>query len=130
MKKYRLILVLGDILALAIVTVIGFATHSPLSLDLLPRMMTTFLPLLVGWFLLAALLRLFSPEITQNPGQLWRPVYAALLAAPLVGVLRAVMLGGIVLPIFVLVIGANTALGMLVWRAVFLFIQRRSALVK
>jgi hypothetical protein len=130
MKNYHPVLILGDILSLALVTVIGFATHGPLSLDLLPRMMTTFLPLLAGWFLLAPLLRLFSPEITQNPRQLWRPVYAALLAAPLVGVLRAAMLDSIVLPIFVLVIAANTALGMLLWRAIFLLIQRRLSLVQ
>ena len=125
MKKYRLVLILGDMLAIAIVTVIGFATHGPLSPDLLPRMMTTFLPVLVGWSLSGSLLKLFSPEITQDPRQLWRPVYAMLLAAPLAGVLRAVMLGGVVIPIFVLVLGANAALGMLLWRALFLFIQRR-----
>jgi len=130
MKKYLPILIFGDVLSLALVTVIGFAAHGQTDLALLPRMMATFLPLLAGWFLLAPLLNLFSPDITQNPRQLWRPVYAALLAAPLVGVLRAAMLGGIVLPIFVLVIGANTALGMLIWRAVFLLIQRRLALVK
>jgi hypothetical protein len=130
MSRTLSILVVGDILTLAAVTWIGFATHGETSLDLLPRMMTTFLPLLAGWFLIAPLLGLFSVGATQNPRQLWRPVYAALLAAPLVGVLRAAMLNGIVLPLFVLIMGASAALGMLLWRAIFLLIQRRLSLVK
>jgi hypothetical protein len=130
MKPYLPILILGDTLTLAVVTLAGFATHGETSLDLLPRMMTSFLPLLVGWFLLAPLLGLFSAPITINPRQLWRPVYAMLLAAPLVGVLRAVMLNGIVLPLFVLILGASAALGMLLWRALFLFIQHRLSLVQ
>jgi hypothetical protein len=130
MNKFSIILVIGDALAIAIVTLIGFAAHGQTGLALIPRMMTTFLPLLAGWFLLASLLNLFSSNITQNPRQLWRPIYAALLAAPLAGVLRAVILGGVVLPVFVLVLGANTALGMLLWRTAFLFIQRRLSLIQ
>jgi hypothetical protein len=130
MSRTLSILIFGDILTLAVVTWVGFATHGETSLDLLPRMMTTFLPLLAGWFLLAPLLGLFSAATTQNSRQLWRPVYATLLAAPLVGVLRAAMLNGIVLPLFVLILGASAALGMLLWRIIFLFVQRRLSLVK
>jgi hypothetical protein len=130
MSRTLSVLIVGDILTLAAVTWAGFATHGETSLDLLPRMMTTFLPLLVSWFLIAPLLGLFSVGTTQNPRQLWRPVYAALLAAPLFGVLRAAMLNGIVLPLFVLIMGASAALGMLLWRILFIFIQRRLSLVK
>jgi hypothetical protein len=130
MKNYHPILIFGDILSLALVTVIGFATHGPLSLDLLPRMMTTFLPLLAAWFSLAPFLQLFNPETTQNPRQLWRPIYAMLIAAPLATLLRALMLNGIILPIFALVLAANAALGLLLWRAIFLLIQRRLPLVQ
>jgi hypothetical protein len=130
MKNYRSILILGDVISLSLVTVIGFAAHGQTGLSLLPRMMTTFLPLLTGWFLLAPLLGLFSPEITQNPRQLWRPVYAMLIASPLAALLRALMLGGVVLPIFALVLAANATLGILLWRIIFLFIQRRLSLVK
>ncbi|MDX9992836.1 MAG: DUF3054 family protein [Anaerolineales bacterium] len=130
MKKYLTLLIIGDLLTLVIVTIVGFLTHGPLTLELLPRMMTTFLPLLAGWFLLAPLLRLFSPKITVQPLQLWRPLYATFLAAPLTGVLRAAMLNGIILPLFVLILGASAALGMLLWRALFLLLQRRLSLVQ
>lgn len=130
MKNYHPILILGDILSLALVTIIGFATHGPLSPDLLPRMMTTFLPLLAAWFALAPFLQLFNPQTTQNPRQLWRPIYAMLIAAPLATLLRALMLNGIILPIFALVLATNAALGLLLWRAIFLLIQRRLSLVQ
>lgn len=130
MNKYLPILISGDILVIFIITLVGFASHSQLSLDLLPRMLTTFLPMLASWFLIAPLFGLFSSQITINLRQLWRPAYAMLLAAPLVGVLRAVMLNGIVLPLFVLILGASAALGMLLWRTAFLFIQRRLSLVQ
>lgn len=130
MNKYLSTLISGDILAIFIITLVGFATHGPLSFDLLPRMMTTSLPMLAGWFLIAPWFGLFSAPTTNNPRQLWRPIYAMLLAAPLTGVLRAGMLNGVALPLFVLILGASAALGMLVWRIIFLFIQRRLSLVQ
>jgi len=130
MNKYLPILISGDILTIFIITLVGFATHGPLNFDLLPRMMTTFLPMLAGWFLVAPWLGLFSASITANPRQLWRPIYAMLLAAPLTGILRAGMLNGVALPLFVLILGASAALGMLVWRIIFLFLQRRLSLVQ
>jgi hypothetical protein len=62
MKKYFLIL--GDSLAILIVTIIGFASHGEANTWLLPRMAAVFFPLTIGWFLLAPFLELFQPEIT------------------------------------------------------------------
>ena len=108
--------ILGDVLALAVITLIGFGTHDTLIQFPVGRIMATFLPLLAGWFLIAPWLGLFKPEITSNPRQLWRPVLAMLLAAPLAGLLRALMLNSVVIPLFVLILGGSAALGMLVWR--------------
>jgi hypothetical protein len=69
-------LIIGDVLALAIVTMIGFATHGETGVSLLPRMLTTFGPLTLGWFLIAPFMGLFKSEITANPRQLWRPILA------------------------------------------------------
>jgi hypothetical protein len=89
----RISLILGDILALAIITIIGFATHGETDLSFLPRMLTTFIPLVVGWFLVAPWLRLFDVQITSSPKQLWRLPLAMLLAAPMTAILRAAMPG-------------------------------------
>lgn len=128
--KHIQILIIGDVITLTLITLVGFATHGETSLSLLPRMMTTFIPLFLGWFLLAPWLKLFDRKITSSPRQLWRPIYAVALAIPLTGLLRAAMLNSVVLPIFVLILGASTALGMFIWRAIFLFIQRRLPLVQ
>ena len=120
------ILVLGDILAIAIITIIGFATHGEAQLSLVPRMATTFFPLSIAWFLIAPALGLFQAEVTSNPQQLWRPALAGFFAAPLAAVLRGFLLNGPVIPIFAIMLGAASALGMLIWRAFYLFINRKA----
>jgi len=122
--KSTSLLILGDSCALAVITLIGFANHNELLTFPFGRMLASFLPLLAGWFLIAPWLGLFKPEITSNPRQLWRPVLAMLLAAPLTGLLRAAMLNSVVVPLFVLILGLSAALGMLVWRSLWWLLNR------
>ena len=124
MKKS--ILILGDILALAITTVIGFATHGETDLSFLPRMAAAFFPLTVAWFLLAPWLGLFQKETTTNPGQLWRPALAMFFAAPLAAVLRGLILNAPIIPIFAVVLSATSAFGMFVWRGFYFFLDRKA----
>lgn len=124
MNKY--ILIFGDLIAIAILTVVGFATHGETDLSFLPRMAALFFPLCVAWFLLAPALRLFQPEITSNLNQLWRAALAALFAAPLATVLRGFILNAPIIPIFAAVLAGVAALGMVIWRAVYVFLSRRS----
>ena len=112
----RNLLILGDLLALAIVTLIGFATHGEIGLSFLPRMAAAFFSLCIAWFLLAPWFGLFQDEVTRNARQLWRPALAMLFAGPLAVVLRGLILNAAVLPIFALVLSATSALGMLLWR--------------
>lgn len=130
MKPYLVLLIVGDVIAAAVLTVIGFASHGPIGPETLPRMLTTFLPLLLAWALFSPLAGLFRFDIVANPRQLWRPVYISLLAAPFAALLRALMLNSVVLPIFALVLGANLALGMFLWRVIFILVQRRWSLVQ
>jgi hypothetical protein len=123
MKKYFLIS--GDILAIAIITVIGFATHGEADPSFLPRMLAVFVPLAVSWFLLAPWFGLFQPEITSTLKHLWRPVLAMLFAAPLAAVLRGLILNVPIIPIFAAVLASTSALGMLVWRGIYVFLNRK-----
>lgn len=121
-------LVIGDIVTLALITVIGFATHGETELSFLPRMLTTFIPLVVSWFLIAPWLGLFNLQQTSIPKQLWRPLLAMLLAAPMTAILRAVMLNAVALPLFTLILGGSAAIGLFVWRGLWIWIdQHRSA---
>ena len=122
----RSILVLGDILAILVVTIIGFATHREAGLSFLPRMAAVFFPLAIAWFLLSPWFGLFQPEIISDPKQLWRPVLATLFAAPLAVVLRGLILGAPIIPIFAVVLSATSAFGMLVWRGLAWGITNRN----
>jgi len=126
MLKSKWTLIAGDTLALAIITVIGFATHGETNISFVPRMFTSFIPLLIGWFLLAPWLGLFQVQITSDTKQLWRPPLAMMLAAPMAAILRAAMLNGVALPLFALILGGSAALGMFVWRGMYLWWQKKS----
>jgi hypothetical protein len=120
------ILIFGDLLAIALLTLLGFATHGETDLSFLPRMAAVFFPLSMSWFLLAPALGLFQPEITSNPKQLWRPGLAALFAASLAAVMRGFILNAPVIPIFVAVLAAVSALGMVLWRLIwYAWVRRR-----
>jgi hypothetical protein len=123
MKKRFLIL--GDILAIALVTILGFATHGETGLSFLPRMAAFFIPLVISWFLLAPALGLFHQEIVTSPRQLWRPVLAMSFAAPFAALLRGLILNSPVIPIFGVVLILTSGFGILVWRAIYLFLNRR-----
>src|SRR5690349_17062376 len=122
MKKS--ILVIGDILAILIVTMIGFASHGEAGLSFIPRIAAIFFPLAIAWFVLATLLHLFDQENTSL-NQLWRPVLAMIFAGPLAVVVRGLLLNAPVIPIFAVVLSATSAFGMLIWRGIFLFVNRR-----
>ena len=125
MVKQKWFLVAGDILAIAIVTIIGFATHGEASLSFLPRMFAAFIPLAVAWFLLAPWFGLFQQEVITNPTLLWRPVLVMLLAGPFAVVLRGLIINAPIIPIFAVVLSATSAFGMLVWRGIYFLLNRR-----
>lgn len=120
------ILILGDTLTLLMVTLIGFATHGETEISFLPRMLTTFIPLVIAWLLLAAWFGLFSIDIISNFKQLWRPALAMLFAGPLAVVLRGLLLNAPIIPIFAVVLSATSALGMMIWRMLYLLLERKT----
>lgn len=127
MSKLKWTLIVGDLIALGIITIIGFASHGETEISFLPRMLTTFIPLVISWFLIAPWLGTFNTQIISNSNQLWRPPLAMLLAAPMASFLRAALLDSAALPLFTLILGGSAALGMFIWRGVYAWInQRRS----
>lgn len=112
------ILVVGDIVTLALVTFVGFASHGEAQTAGI-RMLTTFIPLVIAWLLIAPHLKAFESQLTDDFTQLWRPFWAMVLAGPMAAWLRGVLLGTPVQPIFVVVIGGISALALLAWRGLF-----------
>jgi Protein of unknown function (DUF3054) len=124
------ILILGDLLVIALITIVGFVSHGEVraglpSPSVLPRMAAVFFPLTVSWFTLAPALGLFQQGTASNPKQLWRPALGALFAAPLATVLRGFLLNAPVIPIFAVVLAVTSALGMVIWRALYVFLTRK-----
>lgn len=113
------LLVLGDLAALIVVTLLGFATHNTLG-TAGTRILSTFIPLAAAWFLVGGLAGVFDPETAAAPRNLWRPLLAMLFAAPLFGLFRAWMLGtATITVIFILVMGGVGAAAMLLWRGAY-----------
>lgn len=125
MRRWTLILIVGDLLAIAILTIIGFATHGETDLSFLPRMAALYFPLAISWFLLAPSLGLFQKDKTSNLNQLWRPALAGLFAAPLAAVLRGFLLNAPIIPVFVAVLAGVAAVGMVFWRAWYILLIRK-----
>jgi len=120
-------LILGDLLAIFLVTVIGFVTHGEADVSFLPRMAALYFPLSISWFLLAPSLGLFQAETTSHVKQLWRPALAMIFAAQLAAVLRGFILNAPVIPVFAVVLAVTSALGMVIWRGLFLLWNRRAS---
>jgi hypothetical protein len=124
-NKQQVVLLAGDMFVLGLVTLVGFANHGRLNAAGL-YMLTTYVPLLTGWFLIAPHLNVFDYQRAADPRQLWRPLWAMVLAAPMVGFLRAVWLQSVIDPVFILVMGAFGGLGLLIWRGLLVWMLSRS----
>ncbi len=119
--RERIVLIVGDIFTLIIVTVIGFASHGTAG-TAGSRMLTTFLPLVAAWFLIAPHLKVYDNESVLDWRQLWRPFWSMVLAAPMAAWMRGVILDSPILPLFVVILGGFSAIGILVWRTLFMLV--------
>lgn len=119
------ILIFGDILALAIVTIVGFVTHGEGGLEYLPRMAAAFIPLVIAWLILAPWFELFDPQIPINLKLLGRIALAVIFTSPLALVFRGLFLNVPIIPIFAVVFTFTSMFGLIVWRMIYsLFIKK------
>ena len=121
--KNKTVLILGDILAIAVVTIIGFTMHGEANTSFLPRIAAAFFPLIISWLIVAPWFGLFDPETISDFKQLWRPALAMIFAGPLAVVLRGLILNASIIPIFGVVLSTTSAFGMVVWRAIYSIIN-------
>ncbi|MDD2694905.1 MAG: DUF3054 domain-containing protein [Anaerolineales bacterium] len=122
----RTLLILGDVITLVLVTLFGFASHGELE-SAGWRMLTTLLPMALAWFAVAPVAGAYQEEGLKSLRQLWRPLYAMLLAGPLAAILRGVWLNRPVIPAFALVLAAVGGAAILAWRLLYYWaIARKS----
>ena len=110
------ILAAGDGIVFLAATFAGFLAHGEA-----PgwRMLTIFLPLCAAWAVMAPWLDVYQPRVYHRLGRVWQPALAVFLSAPLATLLRGLLLNTVIVPVFVVVLGASLALGMVVWRLAF-----------
>jgi len=108
------VLIVGDAFLLMAVTWLGFATHSRSLAD--GRWLVTYLPLLFSWLLAAFVLGLYSSGTADRYQVVWQVLAAAIFAAPLAVMLRALWLQQTVIPVFGLVMMGMSAAGIGIWR--------------
>jgi len=118
LSKSQTIVLAGDALVLALITLYGLNIHQMLSSA--PTMIwRTFLPWLVAWALMGFYVNAFDLHDISLPNALLRPLWGMILAAPLAGFLRAALLGTDVVVIFVVIFGGLSALAVSAWRGVY-----------
>lgn len=125
MLKTKNFLIIGDVLAIAIVTIIGFVTHGEGNLSFLPRFLAAFVPIIIAWLLLSPWFGLFQLDVVSNAKQLWRGPLVMIFAGPMAVVLRGLILNAAIIPIFAVVFSLTSAFGIVVWRAVYYFLLNR-----
>jgi hypothetical protein len=118
-------IVIGDGVMHILITLFGFASHDTLQSESLDRILATFVPFFAAWLVSAFGFGLFSWGRVKDPRQLWRPPLAAIIAAPLGGIVRGLWLRSTILPTFILVMAGVTAVGMFIWRSFLLFLFRQ-----
>ena len=116
------ILIIGDIVAIAILTFIGFATHGEAGLSFIPRMAAIFFPSVVAWLVLAPWFGLYDLQVIKDFRIFWRIPLAVFFVAPLALVVRGFILNAPIIPIFAIVFTSTNSLGLLVWRTIYKFI--------
>lgn len=120
-SHYKLLLIIGDVIVFAIVTILGFASHDTIGTAGF-RMLTTWVPVVIAWLLVAPHLNVYEYDVVTRSRDLWRPAWAMVLSAPMAAFLRGVWLGTAIIPVFVMVIGGVNALAILVWRTIGLIV--------
>ena len=127
-SRQQTILFVGDMIVFIFGTLVGFASHDSLGTAGW-RLFTTLLPVIIAWLLIAPFLGVYNRKIVVSLRQIWRPLWAMILAAPMAAFIRGAWLGSPIIPIFVVVLGGVNAIFILGWRILYLFLSTKRGLV-
>jgi hypothetical protein len=125
LHRAQIVLIVGDLIVMALVTLAGFATHQELGTAPLTRILAVFLPMLAGWLAILPFSRVYDLASAVDWRQLWRPFWAMVVAMPFAMWLRSAWLGTAVIPLFVFVMAGISSLAIFVWRAAFVGLGRK-----
>ncbi len=123
-KKPTLIFLLaGDLLTILLVTLVGISSHNgQLSFY---RIAVNGLPLIIAWLVTAPWFGAYTPEMVTTANKIPQYLLAVIICTPLAAVIRGAILNTPVQTSFVLVLALTTAVGIGLWRGIWLFLNRR-----
>mgnify|MGYP001827818578 FL=1 len=113
----------GDVAVLVVLTIIGFASHS--TLDETLRLIVTTAGVLVAWAVVAPWFGAFNTATIVRWTAVWRVALAWMIAAPVAGFLRGLILDLVVSPTFILVTIAVNGAALVAWRLGFAAVHHR-----
>lgn len=116
--------IIGDVIVLASLTLVGFATHG--TLGNIGRVLVTLTAFLVAWAAAAPWLASYRDDTIVDVRSVWKPFWAWMLAAPFGAALRALVLDIAITPVFVFVSIAVNGAGLIVWRLLLAGWARRA----
>lgn len=119
------ILILGDIITLALITLIGFVSHGESDLSFLPRFFAALIPLLISWFGFIRWVGLLNEEIVSESKNLLCIPLAMLFVIPLAAFGRGLILNSPIQPMFVIAFFGTNTIGILIWRVIYIFIANK-----
>ena len=122
LRRMRTAAIVGDVIVISILTVVGFATHD--TLDQTGRLLLTTGSFLVAWAFVGPWFRIVDERVVTR--MVWVVPLAWIAAAPLGAVVRGLVLGIEVSPVFVVVMTAVTGAGLTLWRLILSRVARRS----
>lgn len=114
---------LGDWLALFLVTSIGFFSHNQ-SFQLW-RFLATAIPLCLSWLFCSPWFGLLSSEQSSLRNIWWKVIWAVILSTPLALLVRAFLLGSSVQVSFTLVMIFTSAVALIIWRMILMVIPSK-----
>jgi hypothetical protein len=119
-------LVGGDILAVLVLSIIGYLMHYAGKEPFSFRWLSTFLPFCLGWGMAASLAGLYSAPVASHWREsVWRAALAGILAAPFAAMVRGLYLDAAVSPLFMIVLSAFAMATMALWRGIWAMLASR-----
>lgn len=119
------ILILGDIITFAIVTLLGFVSHSQADVSFLLRFFAALIPVIIAWLILSPWVGLLYDEVILEPKNLLCIPLAMLFVIPLAASLRGFILNAPIQPMFVLAFFTTNTIGLVLWRVLYIFINNK-----
>lgn len=125
-SREQAILLLGDTLVLALVTLYGLGIHETLS-SAGTDIWRTLVPWLAAWLLVGRHVGVFEVQGLSLRHALGRAFWGMILASPVAGFLRAAWLGKDVVVVFVVIFGGISALSVTAWRGLYWMLMKQRA---